>query len=202
MFWFSGQEACGIFASQPGIEPSSPAMEGEVLTTGLLGKYSPLSPPAFLLHHLPTGWLLPAQTPLTSRPKSSPLYFSHSGNHSCLAFPVQSCPFLTHSRPPPQSTSVLTTKEVLQRGDQNWASPTRNCAHSEITKLCPVRKLEISRGKFYVENWLNIGWKSRKNHQGRVRHPGGACNPRLPLGLKGSWGEGWKQHPEGAGLGG
>ena len=31
MFWFFGPEACGI-------EPAPPALEGEVLTTGLPGK--------------------------------------------------------------------------------------------------------------------------------------------------------------------
>ena len=42
MFWFFGQEACGILASRPGIEPAPPALEGEVLTTGPPGK-SPFS---------------------------------------------------------------------------------------------------------------------------------------------------------------
>ena len=37
MFWFFGREACGILAPQPGIEPATPALEGEVLTTGLPG---------------------------------------------------------------------------------------------------------------------------------------------------------------------
>ena len=32
MFWLSGCKACGILASQPGIEPPPPALEGEVLT--------------------------------------------------------------------------------------------------------------------------------------------------------------------------
>ena len=32
--WFFGHEACGLLASQTGIEPTSPALEGEVLTTG------------------------------------------------------------------------------------------------------------------------------------------------------------------------
>ena len=35
---FFGQEACGLSAPWPGIEPTCPALEGEVLTTGLLGK--------------------------------------------------------------------------------------------------------------------------------------------------------------------
>ena len=38
MFWFFGREACGILAPRPGIEPAPPALEGEVLTTGLPGK--------------------------------------------------------------------------------------------------------------------------------------------------------------------
>ena len=38
MFCFFGHEAYGILAPQPGIEPTSPALEGEVLTTGLPGK--------------------------------------------------------------------------------------------------------------------------------------------------------------------
>ena len=40
MFWFFGPEACGILAPQPGIEPTHPALEGEVLTTGPPGKSS------------------------------------------------------------------------------------------------------------------------------------------------------------------
>ena len=35
MFWFFGHEACGILAPQPGFDPAPPALEGEVLTTGL-----------------------------------------------------------------------------------------------------------------------------------------------------------------------
>ena len=38
MFWFSGHEACGILAPQPGMEPTPHALEGKVLTTGLPGK--------------------------------------------------------------------------------------------------------------------------------------------------------------------
>ena len=38
MFWVFDCEACGILASQPGIESIPPALEGEVLTTGLPGK--------------------------------------------------------------------------------------------------------------------------------------------------------------------
>ena len=42
MFWLVGCKACGILAPRPGIEPSPPALEGEVLTTGPPGK-SPAS---------------------------------------------------------------------------------------------------------------------------------------------------------------
>ena len=38
MFWFFGHEACGILAPWLGIEPTPPALEGEVLTTALPGK--------------------------------------------------------------------------------------------------------------------------------------------------------------------
>ena len=39
MFCFFGSGACGILASQPGIEPASLTLEGEVLTTGPPGKF-------------------------------------------------------------------------------------------------------------------------------------------------------------------
>ena len=42
MFWFSGHEACGILALQPGIQPSLPTPEGEVLSPGPPGN-SPAS---------------------------------------------------------------------------------------------------------------------------------------------------------------
>ena len=38
MFWFFGREACGVSAPRPGIEPTPPVLEGEVLTTGPPGK--------------------------------------------------------------------------------------------------------------------------------------------------------------------
>ena len=38
MFWFFGHEACGILAPRPEIKPAPPALEGEVLITGPLGK--------------------------------------------------------------------------------------------------------------------------------------------------------------------
>ena len=41
MFWFFGSKACGSLATLPGIDPSPPVLEGEVLTAGLPGKSSP-----------------------------------------------------------------------------------------------------------------------------------------------------------------
>ena len=38
MFWSFGSEACRILAPQPGFKPAPPALEGEVLSTGLPGK--------------------------------------------------------------------------------------------------------------------------------------------------------------------
>ena len=38
MFWCFGRQACGILAPRPGIKPTPPAVEGEVLTNGLPGK--------------------------------------------------------------------------------------------------------------------------------------------------------------------
>ena len=38
LYWFSGQEAYGILAPQPGIKPKPPVLEGKVLTTGPAGK--------------------------------------------------------------------------------------------------------------------------------------------------------------------
>ncbi len=34
VLFFFAHEACGILVPRPGIEPTSPALEGEVLTTG------------------------------------------------------------------------------------------------------------------------------------------------------------------------
>ena len=39
MFWFFGCRACGILAPWPGIKHIPLALEGEVLTTGLPGKF-------------------------------------------------------------------------------------------------------------------------------------------------------------------
>ena len=35
IFWFFGQEACEILAPQPGVKPTTSALEGKVLNTGL-----------------------------------------------------------------------------------------------------------------------------------------------------------------------
>ena len=100
----------------------------------------------------------------------------HSSSHySCLVFPVQSSPFLSHSPPPPQSTSVLTQGSPPNRWSELGLLHTEACILGD-TKLSPIRKLEISHGEFNWENWLNREWENRKNHQRRVRHPGGSRN--------------------------
>ena len=38
MLWFFGCEACGILAPWPGIQATTPMLEGEVLTAGPPGK--------------------------------------------------------------------------------------------------------------------------------------------------------------------
>ena len=43
MFWIFGHQACGFLAPGPGIEPSTPELEGEVLTSGAPGE-SPFLP--------------------------------------------------------------------------------------------------------------------------------------------------------------
>ena len=56
----------------------------------------------------------------------------HSTSHySCLVFPVQSCPFLSHPRPPPQSTSVLTQGSPPNRWSKLGLLHTEG-AHWEI----------------------------------------------------------------------
>ena len=42
MFWFFGPKACEILAPQPGIKSATPALWGEVLTTGLPVKSQPI----------------------------------------------------------------------------------------------------------------------------------------------------------------
>ena len=51
-FWVLGLETCGILAPQPGIQPTSPALEKEVSTTGSPGK-SPHSWPFHLVGSCP-----------------------------------------------------------------------------------------------------------------------------------------------------
>jgi len=47
-----GHEACGVLAPWPEIEPTLPALEGEVLTTGPPGKS--LSVPSYIIYQGPT----------------------------------------------------------------------------------------------------------------------------------------------------
>ena len=50
---FFGHKACGILASWPEIEPAPPALESEILITGLPGKFKSLFfPKLFLPHYL------------------------------------------------------------------------------------------------------------------------------------------------------
>ena len=53
MFWFFGHEACGILGSQPGIEPTSPALEGEALMLDHPAVIPDafFSPPLWFVHH-------------------------------------------------------------------------------------------------------------------------------------------------------
>ena len=40
MFWIFGHKACGILTPQPGIEPTPPELEGEILITRPPGEVS------------------------------------------------------------------------------------------------------------------------------------------------------------------
>ena len=51
MFWLFDHKASGILALLPGIEPSPPALEGKVLTTG-----PPVSNVLFFIFPVLTGW--------------------------------------------------------------------------------------------------------------------------------------------------
>ena len=57
MFWDFDCEACGIFTPWPGIEPISPALEDEVLTTGPPGKSQEEVFPNFYITLLEEGGL-------------------------------------------------------------------------------------------------------------------------------------------------
>ena len=50
MFWFSGCEACGIWAPSSGIKPILSALEGQVLITGSPGKAAVHSLNHYFLH--------------------------------------------------------------------------------------------------------------------------------------------------------
>ena len=65
MVWVFGQEARGISAPQPGIDPTPPALEGAVLTTGPPGKSHPFikwGKIRSVSHGLLKGGLAPAGT--------------------------------------------------------------------------------------------------------------------------------------------
>ena len=68
MFCFHGHEACGILAARPGIESTPPALEGDVLTPGLLGE----SPEIFLFLFSHKIWALEGDLFL---PSAHVLYF-------------------------------------------------------------------------------------------------------------------------------
>ena len=51
-FGFFGHEAWGILTAWPGVKPTLPALEGEVLTTGPPGKS--LSVPSYIIYQGPT----------------------------------------------------------------------------------------------------------------------------------------------------
>ena len=101
MFWFFGHEACGIFAPQPGIEPTPPALEGEVLTARPPGKslHRPSwTRPTFSVSSLHilfpqfSAWL----------PPSCHSGFSSNATSSETPFPEQLVhPTLSHSLPLP-----------------------------------------------------------------------------------------------------
>jgi len=87
MFQFFGQEACGILAPSPGIEPISPALEDEVLTTG-----APGSPRTHVFQSW-WPWSTKARVNQPSHPASSPillLLFPHFCNSVVTTGDMQS----------------------------------------------------------------------------------------------------------------
>ena len=70
-FFFFGHDMCGILASRPGFEPSPPALEGEVLTTGQPGK----SPDFLSFVYSLISWTLPM-------PRTRGLYILDQQIHS------------------------------------------------------------------------------------------------------------------------
>ena len=66
-FWFFGHQACGILASQPGVEPVSPALEGKLQTLVCQGSLFSVSfEDSFLLTSLYMLKVLKAQSQLFS----------------------------------------------------------------------------------------------------------------------------------------
>ena len=90
MFWFFGHEACGILVPQPGVKPTPPALEGEVLTTGPPGKSPDLH---FYSFH--SSIPLPPELILSSL---RGLFSALSSTAHCA--PVSSRPKRISSRPP------------------------------------------------------------------------------------------------------
>jgi len=91
MFWFIGHEPCGISASPPGIKPTPLVLEGEVLTTGPLGK------------SLEGKFWVHASHWLTEFPSGIKLQVAHSGNllGNDWTFLLAAFPFLSHFAHPP-----------------------------------------------------------------------------------------------------
>ena len=77
MSWCFGSEACGISAPRQGIKPKPPAQEGEVLTTGPLGKAPifyyviPLFIHIHFISSLPSLQITPALVYLASAKENS-----------------------------------------------------------------------------------------------------------------------------------
>ena len=80
MFWFFGPKACGILAPRLGMKPTLPALEGEVLTTGLPGKSQKFG----VLSHLILGEFVTQQW-ITNTLSKSPLLCCPFGDNPLRA---------------------------------------------------------------------------------------------------------------------
>ena len=100
MFWFIGHEPCEISASPPGIKPTPLALEGEVLTTGPLGKSLEGK---FWVHA--SHWLL-------EFPSGIKLSVAHSGNllGNDWTFFIGSLSFPVSLLPSPSAPDLLSHK--------------------------------------------------------------------------------------------
>ena len=98
MFWIFGHEACGILAPQPGVKPTPPALEGEVVITGQTEK----GPPVFFWHcsslHVAYLWWLVCCHLCQYTPGCFCTFFPQTSNqsllHTALTFSGKWC-FLT-----------------------------------------------------------------------------------------------------------